>query len=223
MKLWEELKYIHIMRLVLDNFNVGERFTNRDVKRLIERNNERATCPALHSAKERCTEWIGNHAYSGIVLVAVRHAEGYGVFNATTTELLHYEPNDYQPHELPTGKSFSDRFKDAPWVDMEREQFVVSEQTIVNHDILSDSYVNRRPYFDCDSTLTDYDIVINEPFYGERYVFSIKDNAERIYNNVWRSYKDAVQSCIVCNALEMMEHFELTKEEYVEMVNNLVE
>lgn len=154
--------------------------------------------------------------------MVVRHDEGYGVFNATTTELLHYEPNDYHPHELPTGKSFSDRFKYAPWVDMEREQFIISEQTIVNHDILTDSYVNRRPYFDCDSSLTNWDIVINEPFYGERYIFSINSNAERIYEKLLRDYKHGVQLCITSCALKFMARFGLTAEEYVELVNNIV-
>ena len=105
---------------------------------------------------------------------------------------------------------------------MEREQFIISEQTIVNHDILTDSYVNRRPYFDCDSSLTNWDIVINEPFYGERYIFSINSNAERIYEKLLRDYKHGVQLCITSCALKFMARFGLTAEEYVELVNNIV-
>lgn len=63
---------------------------------------------------------------------------------------------------------------------------------------------------------------INEPFYGERYVFSINDKAERIYEKLLRDYQRGVQLCVTSCALKFMERFGLTAEEYVELVNNIV-
>ena len=219
-----ELKNLRIMRLVLDNFLQCERFTNKDVKRLIERDNRWASGEErIPSSAERCYKWTTAHSLDNAPLILLQFDGGCNVVNAKTNKLCHMERDNYKPHELPTGKSFSDRFKYAPWVDMEREQFIISEQTIVNHDILTDSYVNRRPYFDGDSLLTNWDIVINEPFYGERYVFSINDNAERIYKKLLRDYKRDVQLYITSCALKSMARFGLTAEEYVELVNNIVE
>lgn len=66
-------------------------------------------------------------------------------------------------------------------------------------------------------------IIINEPFYGERYVFSINDNAERIYEKLLRDYQRGVQLCVTSCALKFMARFGLTAEEYAELVNNIVE
>lgn len=219
-----ELKNLRIMRLVMDNFLQCERFTNKDVKRLIERDNRWASGekPML-SAAERCYEWTTAHSLDNVPLILLQFDGGCNVVNAKTNKLCHMERDNYQPHELPTGKSFSDRFKYAPWVDMKRERFKISEQTIVNHDILTNSYVNHRPYLDNDIALTNWDIIINEPFYGERYVFSINDNAERIYEKLLRDYQRGVQLCVTSCALKFMARFGLTAEEYAELVNNIVE
>lgn len=215
-----ELKTLRIMRLVMDNFMPGERFTNKDVKRLIERDNRWASGEEpMPNAVVRCFNWMETRQYC----LPIEFDGGCNVVDTETGKLLHVERDDYQPHELPTGKSFADRFKYAPWVDMERERFKISEQTIVNHDILTNSYVNHRPYLDNDIALTNWDIIINEPFYGERYVFSINDKAERIYEKLLRDYQRGVQLCVNSCALKFMARFGLTAEEYVELVNNIVE
>lgn len=219
-----ELKNLRIMRLVLDNFLQCERFTNKDVKRLIERDNRWASGEeCMPSAAERCHKWIEAHSFDIVPLIVLPFDGGCNVVNAKTNVLYHVERDNYQPHELPTGKSFSDRFRYAHWVDMERERFKISEKTIVNHDILTNSYVNHRPYLDNDIALTNWDIVIDEPFYGERYIFSINNNAEDIYAKLLRDYQHGVQLCITSCALKFMARFGLTAEEYVELVNNIVE
>ena len=217
-----ELKTLRIMRLVMDNFMPGETFTNKDVKRLIERDNRWASGEEpMPCAMERCFQWMATHCESDVTVFAVGFDGGCNVIDAETNHVLHVEHDDYQPHELPTGKSFADRFKYTPWVNVERERFKISEQTIVNHDILTDSYVNHRPYLDNDIALTDWDIVINKPFYGERYVFSINNMAEHVYAKLLRDYKRGVQLCVNSCALKFMARFGLTAEEYVELVNNI--
>lgn len=219
-----ELKNLRIMRLVMDNFMPGETFTNKDMKRLIERDNRWASGEELMPcAMERCFQWMAVHCESDITVFAVGFDGGCNVVDAETNKVLHVERDDYQPHELPTGKSFADRFKYTPWVNVERERFKISEQTIVNHDILTDSYVNHRPHLDNDITLTDWDIIINEPFYGERYVFSINNMAEHVYAKLLRDYKRGVQLCVNSCALKFMARFGLTAQEYADMVNKLVE
>lgn len=79
------------------------------------------------------------------------------------------------------------------------------------------------PYFGEDVLLTCDETIINEPFYGERYVFSINDKAERIYEKLLRDYQRDAQLCVTSCALKFMAHFGLTAEEYVELVNNIVE
>lgn len=142
---------------------------------------------------------------------------GCNVVYAKTNKVLHVERDNYQPHKLPTGKSFADRFKYAPWVDMTRERFKISDKTV----ILCDGQLT--PYFGEDVSLTCDETIIDEPFYGERYVFSINNNAERIYEKLLRDYQRGVQLCVTSYALKFMAHFGLTAEEYVELVNNIVE
>lgn len=213
-----ELKNLRIMRLVLDNFLQCERFTNKDVKRLIERDNRWASGEErMPSAAERCYEWTTAHSLDNVPLILLQFDGGCNVVNAKTNKLCHVERDNYQPHELPTGKSFSDRFKYAPWVDMTRERFKISDKTV----ILCDGQLT--PYFGEDVSLTCDETIINEPFYGERYVFSINDKAERIYGKLLRDYQRGVQLCVTSCALKFMAHFGLTAEEYVELVNNIVE
>lgn len=213
-----ELKNLRIMRLVLDNFMPGEAFTNKDVKRLIERDNRWASGEEpMPCAMERCFKWIAAHCESDITVFAVGFDGGCNVIDAETNHVLHVERDDYQPHELPTGKSFADRFKYAPWISMERERFKISDKTV----ILCDGQLT--PYFGEDVSLTCDETIINEPFYGERYVFSINDKAERIYEKLLRDYQRGVQLCVNSCALKFMQRFGLTAEEYVELVNNIVE
>lgn len=213
-----ELKNLRIMRLVMDNFLQCERFTNKDVKRLVERDNRWASGEeCMPSAAKRCYEWTTAHSLDNVQLILLPFEGGCNVVNAKTNKLYHVERDNYQPHELPTGKSFSDRFKYAPWVDMERERFKISNKTV----ILCDGQLT--PYFGEDVSLTCDKTIINEPFYGERYVFSINDKAKRIYEKLLRDYQRGVQLCVTSCALKFMERFGLTAEEYVELVNNIVE
>lgn len=213
-----ELKNLRIMRLVLDNFMVGERFTNKDVKRLIERNNRWASGEEpMPCAMERCFKWMALHCESDITVFAVGFDGGCNVIDAETNKVLHVERDDYQPHELPTGKSFADRFKYAPWVDMERERFKISDKTVILFD------GQKVPCFDDDSILAHDETIINEPFYGERYVFFINNMAEHVYAKLLRDYKRGVQLCVNSCALKFMARFGLTAEEYAELVNNIVE
>lgn len=213
-----ELKNLRIMRLVMDNFLPGEAFTNKDVKRLIERDNRWASGEEpVPCAMERCFKWMAVHCESDITVLAVAFDSGCNVVDAETNKVLHVERDNYQPHELPTGKSFADRFKYAPWVGMERERFKISDKTV----ILCDGQF--APYFGEDVLLTCDESIINEPFYGERYVFSINDNAECIYEKLLRDYQRGVQLCVASCALKFMARFGLTAEEYVELVNNIVE
>lgn len=111
-----ELKNLRIMRLVLDNFLQCERFTNKDVKRLIERDNRWASGEErMPSAAERCYEWTTAHSLDNVLLILLQFDGGCNVVNAKTNKLYHVERDNYQPHELPTGKSFADRFKYEPW------------------------------------------------------------------------------------------------------------
>lgn len=213
-----ELKNLRIMRLVMDNFLQCERFTNKDVKRLIERDNRWASGEEpMPNAAERCYEWTTAHSLDNVSLIFLPFDGGCNVVYAKTNKVLHVERDNYQPHELPTGKSFADRFKYAPWVDMTRERFKISDKTVI--------LCNRQltPYFGEDVSLTCDETIINEPFYGERYVFSINDKAERIYEKLLRDYQHDVQLCVTSCALKFMAHFGLTAEEYVELVNNIVE
>lgn len=213
-----ELKNLRIMRLVLDNFMPSETFTNKDVKRLIERDNRWASGEEpMPSAAERCYEWTTAHSLDNVPLILLQFDGGCNVVNAKTNKLCHVERDNYQPHELPTGKSFADRFKYAPWVDMKRERFKISDKTV----ILCDGQLT--PYFGEDVSLTCDETIINEPFYGERYVFSINDKAERIYEKLLRDYQRGVQLCVTSCALKFMARFGLTTEEYAELVNNIVE
>lgn len=213
-----ELKNLRIMRLVLDNFMPSETFTNKDVKRLIERDNRWASGEEpMPSAAERCYEWTTAHSLDNVPLILLQFDGGCNVVNAKTNKLCHVERDNYQPHELPTGKSFADRFKYAPWVDMKRERFKISDKTV----ILCDGQLT--PYFGEDVSLTCDETIINEPFYGERYVFSINDKAERIYEKLLRDYQRGVQLCVTSCALKFMARFGLTAEEYAELVNNIVE
>lgn len=213
-----ELKNLRIMRLVLDNFMPSETFTNKDVKRLIERDNRWASGEEpMPSAAERCYEWTTAHSLDNVPLILLQFDGGCNVVNAKTNKLCHVERDNYQPHELPTGKSFADRFKYAPWVDMKRERFKISDKTV----ILCDGQLT--PYFGEDVSLTCDEAIINEPFYGERYVFSINDKAERIYEKLLRDYQRGVQLCVTSCALKFMARFGLTAEEYAELVNNIVE
>lgn len=213
-----ELKNLRIMRLVLDNFLQCESFTNKDVKRLIERDNRWASGEErMPSAAERCYEWTTAHSLDNVPLILLQFDGGCNVVNAKTNKLCHVERDNYQPHELPTGKSFADRFKYAPWVDMERERFKISDKTV----ILCDGQLT--PYFGEDVSLTCDETIIDEPFYGERYVFSINDKAERIYEKLLRDYQRGVQLCVTSCALKFMTRFGLTAEEYAELVNNIVE
>lgn len=213
-----ELKNLRIMRLVLDNFLQCERFTNKDVKRLIERDNRWASGEErMPSAAERCYEWTTAHSLDNVPLILLQFDGGCNVVNAKTNKLCHVERDNYQPHELPTGKSFADRFKYAPWVDMERERFKISNKTV----ILCDGQLT--PYFGEDVSLTCDETIIDEPFYGERYLFSINDKAERIYEKLLRDYQRGVQLCVTSCALKFMARFGLTAEEYAELVNNIVE
>ena len=213
-----ELKNLRIMRLVLDNFLQCERFTNKDVKRLIERDNRWASGEErMPSAAERCCEWTTAHSLDNAPLILLQFDGGCNVVNAKTNKLCHVERDNYQPHELPTGKSFADRFKYAPWVDMERERFKISNKTV----ILCDGQLT--PYFGEDVSLTCDETIIDEPFYGERYLFSINDKAERIYEKLLRDYQRGVQLCVTSCALKFMARFGLTAEEYAELVNNIVE
>lgn len=212
-----ELKNLRIMRLVMDNFMPSETFTNKDVKRLIERDNRWASGEEpMPSAAERCYEWTTAHSLDNVPLILLQFDGGCNVVNAKANKLCHVERDNYQPHELPTGKSFADRFKYAPWVDMERERFKISDKTV----ILCDGQLT--PYFGEDVSLTCDETIINEPFYGERYVFSINNNAERIYEKLLRDYQRGVQLCVTSCALKFMTRFGLTAEEYVELVNNIV-
>lgn len=212
-----ELKNLRIMRLVLDNFLQCERFTNKDVKRLIERDNRWASGEErMPSAAERCYEWTTAHSLDNVPLILLQFDGGCNVVNAKTNKLCHVERDNYQPHELPTGKSFADRFKYAPWVDMERERFKISNKTV----ILCDGQLT--PYFGEDVSLTCDETIIDEPFYGERYLFSINDKAERIYEKLLRDYQRGVQLCVTSCALKFMARFGLTAEEYAELVNNIV-
>lgn len=213
-----ELKNLRIMRLVMDNFLQCERFTNKDVKHLIERDNRWASGEErMPSDAERCYEWTTAHSLDIVPLIFVPFDGGCNVVNAKTNVLYHVERDDYQPHELPTGKSFSDRFKYAPWVDMKRERFKVSDKTV----ILCDGQLT--PYFGEDVSLTCDETIINEPFYGERYVFSINNKAEHIYEKLLRDYQRGVQLCVTSCAFKFMARFGLTAEEYVELVNNIIE
>lgn len=213
-----ELKTLRIMRLVLDNFLPGETFTNKDVKRLIERNNRWASGEEpMPCAMERCFKWMALHCESDITVFAVGFDGGCNVIDAETNKVLHVERDDYQPHELPTGKSFADRFKYAPWVDMERERFKISDKTVILFD------GQKVPCFDDDSILAHDETIINEPFYGERYVFFINNMAEHVYAKLLRDYKRGVQLCVNSCALKFMARFGLTAEEYAELVNNIVE
>lgn len=213
-----ELKNLRIMRLVMDNFMPGEAFTNKDVKRLIERDNRWASGEeSMPCAMERCLKWMAVHCESDITVLAVTFDGGCNVVDAETNKVLHVERDNYQPHELPTGKSFADRFKYAPWVGMKRERFKISDKTV----ILCDGQLT--PYFDEDVSLTCDETIIDEPFYGERYVFSINNNAERIYEKLLRDYQRGVQLCVTSCALKFMARFGLTAEEYAELVNNIVE
>ena len=213
-----ELKNLRIMRLVLDNFLQCERFTNKDVKRLIERDNRWASGEErMPSAAERCYEWTTAHSLDNVPLILLQFDGGCNVVNAKTNKLCHVERDNYQPHELPTGKSFADRFKYAPWVDMARERFKISNKTV----ILCDGQLT--PYFGEDVSLTCDETIIDEPFYGERYLFSINDKAERIYEKLLRDYQRGVQLCVTSCALKFMARFGLTAEEYAELVNNIVE
>lgn len=212
-----ELKNLRITRLVLDNFLQCERFTNKDVKRLIERDNRWASGEErMPSAAERCYEWTTAHSLDNVPLILLQFDGGCNVVNAKTNKLCHVERDNYQPHELPTGKSFADRFKYAPWVDMERERFKISNKTV----ILCDGQLT--PYFGEDVSLTCDETIIDEPFYGERYLFSINDKAERIYEKLLRDYQRGVQLCVTSCALKFMARFGLTAEEYAELVNNIV-
>ena len=213
-----ELKTLRIMRLVMDNFMPGETFTNKDVKRLIERDNHWASGEKpMPCAMERCFKWMAVHCESDITVFAVGFDGGCNVVDAETNKVFHVEHDDYQPHELPTGKSFADRFKYAPWVDMERERFKISDKTVILFD------GQKVPCFDDDSILAHDETVINEPFYGERYVFSINNMAEHVYAKLLHDYKRGVQLCVNSCALKFMQRFGLTAEEYVELVNNIVE
>lgn len=212
-----ELKNLRIMRLVLDNFMPGEKFTNKDVKRLIERDNRWASNEEpMPCAIERCLKWMAIHCESDITVLAVAFDSGCNVVDAETNKVLHVERDDYTPHELPTGKSFADRFKYAPWVDMESERFKISDKTV----ILCDG--QPSPYFDDDVSLTCDETIINEPFYGERYVFSINNMAEHVYKKLKRDYEHGVQLCVTSCALKFMARFGLTAQEYADMVNKLV-
>lgn len=209
-----ELKTLRIMRLVLDNFMVGERFTNKDVKRLIERDNRWASDEEpMPNAVVRCFNWMETRQYC----LPIEFDGGCNVVDTETGKLLHVERDDYQPHELPTGKSFADRFKYAPWVNVERERFKISGKTVILCDGQPTPYLGEDVVLTCDET------IINEPFYGERYVFSINDKAERIYEKLLRDYQRGVQLCVNSCALKFMARFGLTAEEYVELVNNIVE
>ena len=213
-----ELKNLRIMRLVMDNFMPSETFTNKDVKRLIERDNRWASGEEpMPSAAERCYEWTTAHSLDNVPLIFLPFDGGCNVVYAKTNKVLHVERDNYQPHELPTGKSFADRFKYAPWVDMKRERFKISDKTV----ILCDGQLT--PYFGEDVSPTCDETIINEPFYGERYVFSINDKAERIYEKLLRDYQRGVQLCVTSCALKFMTCFGLTAEEYAELVNNIVE
>lgn len=212
-----ELKNLRIMRLVMDNFLPCERFTNKDVKRLIERDNRWASGEeCMPSAAKRCYEWTTAHSLDNVPLILLPFEGGCNVVNAKTNKLYHVERDNYQPHELPTGKSFSDRFKYAPWVDMVRERFKISDKTVILFD------GQKVPCFDNDSILAHDETIINEPFYGERYVFSINNMAEHVYAKLLRDYKRGVQLCVNSCALKFMARFGLTAEEYVELVNNIV-
>lgn len=83
--------------------------------------------------------------------------------------------------------------------------------------------VQPTPYFGEDVSLTCDETIINEPFYGERYFFFINNKAERIYEKLLRDYQRGVQLCVTSCALKFMTRFGLTAEEYVELVNNIVE
>lgn len=208
-----ELKTLRIMRLVLDNFLPGEKFTNKDVKRLIERDNRWASGEErMPNATVRCFEWMATRRYC----LPVEFDGGCNIVDIEAGKLLHVERDDYTPHELPTGKSFADRFKYAPWVDMERERFKISDKTV----ILCDG--QPTPYFDDDVSLTCDETIINEPFYGERYVFSINNMAEHVYKKLKRDYEHGVQLCVTSCALKFMARFGLTAQEYADMVNKLV-
>lgn len=219
-----ELKTLRIMRLVMDNFMPGEHFTNKDVKRLIERDNRWASGEEpMPCAMERCFKWMAVHCESDITVFAVGFDGGCNVVDAETNKVLHVEHDDYQPHELPTGKSFADRFKYAPWISMKRERFVISEETIVTRDVRTGELYDPRPRSSDDIVLCCDETVINEPFYGERYVFSINNMAEHVYAKLLHDYKRGVQLCVNSCALKFMQRFGLTAEEYVELVNNIVE
>ncbi len=219
-----ELKTLRIMRLVMDNFMPGEAFTNKDVKRLIERDNRWASGEKpMPCAMERCFQWMATHCESDITVIAVGFDGGCNVIDAETNHVLHIERDNYQPHELPTGKSFSDRFKYAPWVDMRMEQFAISEETIATIDEVTKEVIDRRPRLADDVYIPYDETIINEPFYGERYVFSINNMAERVYKKLKRDYEHGVQLCVTSCALKFMARFGLTAQEYADMVNKLVE
>ena len=99
---------------------------------------------------------------------------------------------------------------------MKRERFKISDKTVILFD------GQKVPCFDDDSILAHDETIINEPFYGERYIFSINNVAEHVYAKLLRDYKRDVQLCVTSCALKFMAHFGLTAEEYVELVNNIV-
>lgn len=54
------------------------------------------------------------------------------------------------------------------------------------------------------------------------HLFSINNNTERIYEKLLRDYKYYVQLCVTNCAVKLIERFDLTAEEYVELVNNII-
>nr|DAH88021.1 MAG TPA: hypothetical protein [Caudoviricetes sp.] len=206
---------LRILELVMNEYQIGEEFTNQDVKRIIKRNNAWLDAgERVPKAYERCIDWCGEHGIEDANLSW--EMECCTVLRDNV--VVHYEPNQLKLDALPTGKSFSDRFKGEPWLTIHEKRVLISEKTIEYQEYISSpqegTHTYQRPFFD-EADLCDGDIVIEQPFYGKRYFMTLNDSVFGAYESAFNEYKGMTHKYIMNDIAALLKDYHVSQEELV--------
>lgn len=211
---------LRILELVMNEYQVGEEFTNQDVKRIIKRNNAWLDAgERVPKSYERCINWCNEHHVDDATIEA--GWEHSAVLRDDV--VIHYEPMHLRLDALPTGKSFSDRFKGEPWLTIREKSVLISEKTIEYQEYITSpqegTHTYQRPFFD-ESDLCDGDIVIEQPFYGKRYFMTLNDSVFSAYESALNEYKGMTRKYIMDDIAGILRTRHVSQEELVDLLLN---
>lgn len=166
---------------------------------------------------ERCINWCSEHCIED---AAIYLEDGYCTILRDNV-VIHYEPTNLKLDALPTGKSFSDRFKGEPWLTICEKRVLISEKTIEYQEYIPSpqegTHTYQRPFFD-ELDLRDGDIVIEQPFYGKRYFMTLNDNVFDAYESAFNEYKGMTRKYILNDVAALLKDYHVSQEELVDIL-----